>query len=163
MKLKTLFAAITLTLGAQSAQAHDYISQVAQARDSLVQARDMFQGIACRVTKTDVHNNMITCQFARAVDNSLTWLDEIKPGDSNAEAERKIRNAGDVLMSPDEETMQAIWKSQKVKLHKEDFAVALTLSTGVLAHLGLLFIDPEIKNEPVPTRELVAKTIREEQ
>lgn len=105
---------------------------------------------------------MITCQFARAVDNSLKWIDEIKPDDSNAEADRKIQNAGDVLMSPDEETMRAIWKSPKVKLHKEDFAVALTLSTGVLAQLGLLFVDPEIRNEPVLTREMVAKKLSEE-
>lgn len=161
VKLNTLIAAIVLATASSAVQAHDYINQVAQARDSLVQARDMFQGIACRVTDTDVHNNMITCSFARAIDNGLKWIDEIKPGDTNAEAKRKIQNASAVMMQPDEETIKAIWTSPKVKPHEEDFAVALTLSMNVSGYLGVLFIDPKGREYPVPTRESVTKMLKE--
>lgn len=97
--MKTVFIAATIALATVS---------TAQARDSLVQARDIFQGIACRATEQDVHNNMITCPFARAIDNGLKWIDEIKPGDTNQEAQRKIDNATSVMEQPDEETIQAI-------------------------------------------------------
>ena len=160
--MKTVFIAAAIALATVStAQAHDYINQVAQARDSLVQARDILQGIACRATEQDVHNNMITCPFARAIDNGLKWIDEIKPGDTNQEAQRKIDNATSVMEQPDEETIQAIWKSPWVKPHQAEFATALTLSMNVNGYLGLLYRDTKAHTQPAPTLESVKKRLQQ--
>lgn len=160
MKLKAPIVA-GLLLACSAAQAHDYINQVAQARDSLVQARDMFQGIACQVTDTDVHNNMLTCSFARDIDRALQWIDEVKPGDTNEEAKRKIRNATELLTVPDTETQKAVWNGLKVKSRQEKFAIAQTLEINVSGYLGLLVIDPKTKERPVPTLESITKMLKE--
>lgn len=161
MKLNTLIAAILLATASSAVQAHDYINQVAQARDSLVQAKKVFGSIACEMTQTDRHNNMATCVFASAVDNALMWIDEIKPSDSNEEAKRKINNALMAMGSHDDEFKEA-WNSPRVKPRRRDFAIADTLSTNVMGYLGLLFIDPKVKERPVPTWESVTKRLEQD-